>query len=91
MNTSIIIHDHDHHHQHDRDYHCMGAIARRQWGEAVISLQKIIYYYQLYPTPPHQSLTSWTLTFHHSPVPPTSPTTPSVADSVYVANLRLPG
>ena len=28
---------------------------------------------------------------HHSPVPPTSPTTPSVADSVYVANLRLPG
>ena len=43
------------------------------------------------PTPPHQSLTSWTLTFHHSPVPPTSPTTPSVADSVYVANLRLPG
>ena len=43
------------------------------------------------PTPRHQSLTSWTLTFHHSPVPPTSPTTPSVADSVYVANLRLPG
>ena len=48
MNTSVIIHDHDHHHQHDRDYHCMGAIARRQWEEAVISLQKIIYYYQLY-------------------------------------------
>ena len=51
------------------------------------------YYYQAarYPVQYFYILLLVYVVIHHSPVPPTSPTTPSVADSVYVANLRLPG